>query len=486
MSTWCCGLLLALAAAPTPEMLLANVHAQLGQLTPSGQCNVLYELAIAATGLNAKTSADWALEMYDVATHRLPDGQGSEQMNRAANRKNALTVLSFSEPDAAAKRFFELEPSGGHAPFEDPRVDLSRHLFPALWEKHGKGSLRTIRLLAEFTTKSGEYPYVGIGNVLPSIAKVDPGAARGIFNDAVRQLAKHHGSHRTQSAYLQFLRASWSVAGSRERRHAVLAGIAAAQDAAGDIAVAEGAHYYVEYYLEQETVHLGFEESRIYDLLPFVDEVDRKRAESLRQQYPRLRGIRVSNINAAPWKSAVYAAPGRDAPGLVEQAIERAHIMALAAWAQQDARRSAAIALSAKDADLRLAGLAILLPFYVKTDPQQAEGWRRELAVEGKDHLAILAPLVRADFLLGHPDEARALAGRAWRSGKAQFSGADPDYEGYSALQQLTDTCGQFDFGDRAWLADLDRIENREVRLLLTARYARGALRNKLSYKEPQ
>jgi hypothetical protein len=101
---------------PNPDALLHEIHAESQNLTPAERVEVLHQLSIAATAMDPKISAAWAIEMYDLATARLTGAQKWGQMNRAAQRKNALTVLSFSDTDAAAARFFELEPSPGHLP----------------------------------------------------------------------------------------------------------------------------------------------------------------------------------------------------------------------------------------------------------------------------------------------------------------------------------------------------------------------------------
>jgi hypothetical protein len=255
-------LLVALSlVVPSPDVLLSIVHDQAAKVAVSERVDLLYELAIAATGVSRKTSADWSMEMYDLATN----GMSGEPMNRAAQRKNALTVLSFSDPEGAAKRFFELEPSPGHLPDEDPRVDLSRHLFPRLWAKEGLRSLPLIRRMASFTASSGEYPYAAMALLLPQIAQVDLPSARALFTEAVQHMPSEHRIHRTQDTYIRFLRAGWPVASQRQRLDAVRAGVLGAEQAVSD-------HMYFEYYLPEGTVKLESDvDARIYELLPFAD-----------------------------------------------------------------------------------------------------------------------------------------------------------------------------------------------------------------------
>jgi hypothetical protein len=155
---------------------LAELHKQARSQPLADRIATLYDLAIAETAIDRQTSALWALEMYDLANTMPRDGQ-LQQMLQAAQRKNALTVLSLADPLAAAQHFLDLEPSAAHLPNEDPRIDLARHLFPKLWAKQGTESLPGIRRMCDFTSERGQYPYVAMGHILPLIAKADPEAA---------------------------------------------------------------------------------------------------------------------------------------------------------------------------------------------------------------------------------------------------------------------------------------------------------------------
>jgi len=448
---------------PSPDTLLNTLHAQAGELSPSDRVDVLHELSIGATAVNRQTSAAWSIEMYECATSSIPD-----PMARAAQRKNALTVLSFSDPEAAAERFFQLEPSPAHAPFEDPRVDLSRHLFPRLWVKNGQRSLPVIRHLAEFTASSGEYPYAAMALLLPKVAQVDPRSARALFTEAVLQMPSKHPLHRTQDVYIRFLRAGWSIAGRRQRLAAVHAGVLGAESSASV------GHYYFEYFLPESTVRLDSElDARIYELLPFADEADHALSRNLRRRYPRLQGLPVLPIDAAPWRAAVFASPGRDTPDLVQLAFGRSITRFIEIWAQANPGRAAKIALSAKDPEQQATELALLLPWYAKIDAGQSETWRRELERKAQttDRLDLLVALLKADFRLGHFEEARKLAWKLWRR--------------QESLEDLEDICGQYWFGDPSWYAETNTIPNPVTRLTLLAKYVRGALRNSPGYEEP-
>ena len=471
-----------------PSALLKAIHDQAAELSPSDRVALLYQLSIEATAVSPKTSTAWSIEMYDCATNKMPTREKWEQTNRAAQRKNALTVLSLSDPDAAAERFIHLEPSPGHSPSEDPRVDLSRHLFPHLWAKHGLRSLPTIRRLALFTASSGEYPYAAVALLLPKLAQVDRRKARALFVEAVHQMPRKNRLHRTQDMYIRFLRAGWPIASHKERRQAVHAGILGAQNSVHDFEIMPGAHSYFEYYLPEGTVHLDSEaDARIYDLLPFVDEVDRHLGQSLRQRYPHLQGLPIPRPDAAPWRSGVFAVPGRDTPDLLQRAFERHHLLFLETWAQQDARRAANLALSTKDLDRQRTALALVLPWLTKVDAAQAETWWLELErsaqLESKTNLDFLVALAKADFRLGHSDEARQLAWLAWKHASPSLTRntGDTDIE---AVLNLEDVCGQFWFGDPAWYAATNAIGDRANRLILLASYARGALRDSAGYEE--
>jgi len=444
---------LANAALPTPAALLSTIHAQAQNLSPSDRVDLLYELSIAATATNRQTSAAWAIEMYDCAT-TLHSPQ--EQMYRAAQRKNALTVLSFSDPEAAAARFMQLEPSPAHAPFEDPRVDLSRHLFPRLWNKDGKRSLQVIRNLAAFTASTGEYPYAAMALLLPRVAQLDPRIARALFSEAVHQMPSNHPLHRTHDVYIRFLRAGWPIASRRQRLAAVHAGLSGTQTSLSP------SRMHFQYFLPETTVHLDSElDARIYELLPFADSADPALGQSLRSRYPHLQGLPVLPIDTAPWRAAVVTSPGRDTPELVQRAFARSIARFLTTWAQTDPSRATKIALSTQDPT----ELALLLPWTETSRPDL------ERNAESAANPGFLLALIRSEFQLGHSEEARKLASLAWKNPESRVD--------------LEDICGQYWFGDPAWCAQTEAIQNPVTRLTLLAKYARGALRNIPAYEEP-
>jgi hypothetical protein len=119
---------LAIACSPAqaqpirPETLLADLHREAQQQPAEDRLMLLWDLAIAATGMDPALSSDWSLEMYDLATnapHELP----WQQMNQVPERKNALTVLSLTDRERAAQHFLELERRANPQPNEDPRID---------------------------------------------------------------------------------------------------------------------------------------------------------------------------------------------------------------------------------------------------------------------------------------------------------------------------------------------------------------------------
>jgi hypothetical protein len=181
----------------TAETFIGNLHREAQEQPVHDRLILLYDLAIAATGVDSALSAEWSLEMYDLATKDAPHEQPWQQMNQAAGRKNALTILSLTDPERAAQHFLELEPSPGHQPNEDPRIDLARHLFPRLWAKQGEKSLPTILRFADFTSLTGQYPYVAVGHILPGLAKVDRAAAHSLCLAAIHRFGEERGIWRT-------------------------------------------------------------------------------------------------------------------------------------------------------------------------------------------------------------------------------------------------------------------------------------------------
>jgi hypothetical protein len=481
---FCC---LAHAQAIRPESLLADLHTQSREQPPHDRLMLLWELAIAATGVDAATSAAWAIEMYDVAAHA-PHYLRWQQMNQAAGRKNALTILSLTDPKRAAEHFLELEPSPAHQPSEDPRIDLARHLFPRLWTVEGRSSLPELLRFADFTSRTGQYPYVAMGHVLPKLAKVDPAAAHSVMLSAIDRLGKERGIRRTQDDYLKFLRESWPAVSAKDRRLAVEAALSVAGRSGGFPA---GTTVWAEYYLPEGTVRLDSEENaRVYDLLPFVDKLDANWGRQLRRQHPALANLPVPQVDRAPWRSGVIAAPGPNLEARVDAAFERHHLVFLARWSEEDAKRAAALAQATKDPARRRQAIALVLPAYAKVDRAQAEGWARELMAGPHDDLDLMAPLARAWFVLGHPDEAMELVDAAIKVGEQLWAKRDPAQpvyavNGVASLRDLADTYGEFRGDDlKSFVSRVEHLDPPLV-IYLVAGAVRGALRHRPGYQEP-
>jgi len=226
---------------------------------------------------------------------------------------------------------------------------------------------------------------------------------------------------------MRFLRAAWPIASRRQRLAAVRAGLAGASTT-----LSTGRMYF-EYFLPDTTVHLDSElDARIYELLPFADEADPVLGQTLRRRYPHLQNLPVLPRDSAPWRAAaVVTLPERDTPELVQRALERSIARFITTWAQTDPRRAAKIAFS-------------------PTDP---------------------AEQIRSEFKLGHSGEAQKLLWQAWKNPESR--------------EELEDICGQYAYGDPAWYAATDAIQNPVTRLTLLAKYARGALRSSPAYEEP-
>ncbi len=479
-----------------PETLLRDLHREAQQQPAQDRLMLLWDLAIAATGVDHALSADWSMEMYDLATNA-PHDLPWQQMNQLSERKNALTVLSLTDPERAAQHFLELERGANPQPNEDPRIDCARNLFPRLWAKQGRQALPAILRIADFTSRTGQYPYIGIGHILPSLDKVDPTAAHSLFLAAVHRLAGERGIWRTPDDYLQFLRESWPAVSRKDRRLGVEAALAVLHRSVEDKAAAmPGSRQYFEYYLPEGTVRFDSEETaRVYDLLPFANDVDASWGRRLRQQYPALANVPLPRVDARPWRSGVFAAAGRDTPERVEAAFERHHLMFLTEWAREDPVGAAAIAQKTKDPARRRAAIALVLPAYAKVDSVRAEAWRRELVAGGfsaqtSDGLAFLVALAHVDFALGHPEDGKQVTGVALTLGEQLASKRDrsrPPYaaDGAAGLHDLADLYGEFQPNDLAPFVERLKEQEPALRLYVLTAAVRGAMRHRPGYREP-
>jgi hypothetical protein len=448
---FCC---LAWGQTGAPEQLLVAVHRESRELPAHERFTVLWDLAVAATGVDPAQSAAWSLEMYEL-TRIAPRDVRWQEMNSVAARKNALTILCLTDPKNAAAHFLELDRSSTHQPNEDPRIDLSRHLFPRLWAKEGKRSLPAILKMVDFTSRTGQYPYIGIGHILPSLAKIDPGAAHSMASAAIERLRVERGIWRTPDDYVKFLRESWSALSAKERRLAVQTAMDVLHRGIEDKAAAAPGRSYAEYYLRKGTVRFDSEEvARVYDLLPYVDAVDAARGRRLRVQYPALARAPLPMVGVVPWRAGVFAAPGRDTPERVQAAFERYRLMFLRRWAREDAVRAAQIAEGTRDPARLRAAMALVIPELAKVDRAKAEGWRQELMPFEStgatlDDLNFLAALARAHFASGHPEDGERATGTMLRLGLQLIAQRDknlPVYlvQGAGEMHDLADSYGEF------------------------------------------
>ena len=489
----CC---LARAETISPESLLVELHSEARQQAPHDRLISLNDLAIAATGVNSATSTKWALETFNlagIAPHELR----WQQINQVAARKNALTILSLTDPFSAAKNFIELEPSPAHQPNEDPRIDLSRNLFPRLWAKQGEKSLSKILTLADFTSRTGQYPYVAIGHILPKLAAVDPAAGHQLLLAAVHRLGEERGILRTPDDYLQFLRESWPAVSAEDRRLAVETALGVVQRGVDDTAAAApGSRSYVEYYLPQGTVRLNSEATaRIYDLLPFVESIDVRWSQELRERDPELATVVLPAVDRRPWRAGIFASAGPDMSERVEVGFEKYKLMFLREWASEDPSRAAGLVMGIRDSVRRRTATALVLPAYSKVDPVRAESWLRELSTFGISagtpaDLEFIGKLARAQFALGHPEEARHLTDLAMRSAERVVSRRDrslPAYfaEGADELYEVAETFGEFQSDKLGELLRQCVGLEPGVRLFVLSGAVRGALRHRSGYQEP-
>ena len=169
--------------------------------------------------------------------------------------------------------------------------------------------------------------------------------------------------------------------------------------------------------------------------------------------------------------------------------------MFLREWADEDATRAAALAETAKDPVRRRAALALILPAYAKVQPAKAETWRRELMAGGlaartSDDLAFLVALARAHFALGHFEDGEQVVESAMKFGEQLASNRDRSRPIYMALgagdlHDLAETYGEFRPNGLAPFVQRLKDQEPALRLFLLAGAARGALRHRQGYQEP-
>jgi len=222
--------------------------------------------------------------------------------NRVATEKNALTILSGSNPELAMQLFPKVEsplPIGGRGCPEDVRAYAAIEIFENYWNAVGIKGLNNIRNMSRHIGDTGEYPYRAMSSVMSKLIDLPSDDRRvlasEILNEAIRYYQR--GSqflNRDEEFFAllervrDFASANDYLPGLRLLVRNLLADRVSNGHFIAEIGTSEG-------FMRFTDMNLAL----LFRVFPLLAEADSHWAELLMDQYPELRKARVKIVYVA-------------------------------------------------------------------------------------------------------------------------------------------------------------------------------------------
>lgn len=203
----------------TTALDLLNESNQIsGDFVPYQRCRFLLRLSDTAVSISGGNSKRWAEEAF-FASFALPPS-----WDRVAVQKNALMILSRTDPDRA----FELlgmvdspvRDNTGALP-EDVRAHGAQLIFPAYWSKNKSGKrLQAIRQRSRELGETGQYPFLAVSGIFNDLMSSAPDEAGPWFEEITKYLARSTVDS-ANAEFIEFLKKTWDNLPEASRRTGV-------------------------------------------------------------------------------------------------------------------------------------------------------------------------------------------------------------------------------------------------------------------------
>jgi hypothetical protein len=170
--------------------LLREADSDSRNLVPEERADFLLDAAEETSATDPNLSRKFSLELFRLATSQLQLGSF-----RAATQKNALVILSRTDPIRAAELYCAQDtPEMWNEAVlqEDYRAFGARTLFSALYSRLGMSSIPTIRSISTWIASTGEYPYNATGQIILQLSPQDSETASVLATDAIRSFSLDH------------------------------------------------------------------------------------------------------------------------------------------------------------------------------------------------------------------------------------------------------------------------------------------------------
>ena len=212
-----------LGADDAPQAILTACASYARSMLPEERAFLMVRIATIASTGKLPQSTKWAREAF------LAGSDLQESWNKIALQKNALVALASTRSAEALRLLGTLPAPKATSEAridEDPRADAARVIFESAYRKNGEKALSQMIQVSSYLGRTGEYPYVAWGIVLPKLAKKHPGTFGEVITTAVHFYGDAEGRTIIQDDdYLQMVDALHTTADSYQMKMAVTVGI---------------------------------------------------------------------------------------------------------------------------------------------------------------------------------------------------------------------------------------------------------------------
>lgn len=391
--------------ARTQADLLRESYSLGMELVPAQRAFLLFRLATVAEHVAPDLSKKWAKELFKLTFQLEPD------WDRSALQKNAVVILASTDPEAAFRMHGMMSPLPNQAMFpEDLRADAAATVFLRYWDdKKSNGRIHAIRIRAQTIAKDGQYPYRAVSPILDYQLKRDETAGLAWVSEICSAYRQGNPNFRTANPeFVAFVREFWpklslSISIKRDLLTALIERLSRPDP--------EVAIYRAQVKASTGTVEFTSQnEQLLFQILPFVRELDSEWAERLVQDRPwSFRQALQSGVNTSNDVDALYLMPTESSDKAVtadpfvqrQQELGRVYD-ALGQHSGQSTGEAIQIAAKLTDADTHLSALESIA---TRLDDSRDTSHRAALEDQAKQILEgtqKLADKVRALALLAH------------------------------------------------------------------------------------
>jgi hypothetical protein len=234
--------------------------------------------------------------------------------DRIATEKNALTILSKSDPELAMQLFVKVEnpiPIAEVGFPEDVRAYAATEIFTNYWNAVGVEGLRNIVLMARHIGNSGEYPYRAMGYVMNEAFKIGDESrlsiVNKIFDEAITYYRRGSPFQNRNEEFLSLLKSTEHIAPTAnylQALHLLVNNLS--RDEIPNV------HFIAEIGTSEEFVRFtDMNSALLFRVFPLVAEMDAEWAKSLMLQHPELNKARSKIMYIAAGILYGYAEPSQ-------------------------------------------------------------------------------------------------------------------------------------------------------------------------------